>query len=319
MLIKKFTQLILSGSMIAVLTACGGLEVNISPNETLIKPDQQLNITGIEQFSGSKTILIPSNYVQTLVSGEQIASNNGAHSKVNVKVSGMTTELGQELATELYNDLVVRLRKSGWNILTYKDIKSNPTMAKLDVMKFDKDFGFTGFEKDYTGQGDKVWMMSSPKGIPVFDFDFTGNWPPVNEIQAIANTMGANALLPRYVFATPVMYSGNSRGYKKSNASTGLAPRIDLLGGFSYFMFSGGRIAVSENIALAEEVGSIKKISSSSGTDISLFNFNAFRSTAKGSYIMNLDIDKYKKSVLRAGKNLNKAVVEALSVAYQNK
>jgi len=305
-----------------MMTACGGsLPVKMSANTTFDKPDEQLSVNGrgIDMFTSSKTIMVPGVYVQTMVRGEQKASNNGAHSKTSVVVKGITNELGQTLATALYQDLIKRLRDSGWTVLTYQDIKSDPKVAEdvadIDHMPFDKDLGFIGFEKDYTGRGDKTWMMSSPKGIPVFDFDFTGNWPPISDFEKIGRAIGATPVLPRYVFTAPVMYSETGRGYKRSIAKTGLVPAMEMRGGYSYIIYPYGSIAINHNMRLSENIGTIEKVSASSSENRTLFIGNVFRTMSKGSYVMNLDIPAYKKAALQAGKDLNKAAVEAINAA----
>ncbi len=305
--------------MVSMITACSSLPIKMSANTTFDKPDEQLNAWGVDLFTSSKTILVPTSYVQTLVHGEQKASNNGAHSKVNVTVKGMTEQLGQELATILHQDLVSRLRDSGWNVLTYKDIKSNPEvagdLADIDIMKLDKDLGFVGFETNYAGAGDKIWLLSSPKGVPVFDFDFTGTNPPIVDFESIGREIGANPIIPRYVFMAPVMYSETSDGYKRSTASAGLVPAMEMLHGFSYIMYPYGSVYTKQTIRLSENIGDIKKVSSSSSDDRSLFVGNIFRSMSKGEYVMTLDVTAYKKAALQAGKDLNKVAVEAINAA----
>lgn len=307
-----------------MLAGCGAsVPIKMTGNPTFDAPESQINVDGVGELTDSNKILVPSNWVQSMVSGEQKAYRNGAHAKATVHIGGMTSELGEEIASALYQDLIEKLENDGWQVMTYADIRNHPDLADIDLMEVDEDYGFTGVEKDYTGQGDKVWMYSSPSATPTYDLDFTGNHPPMTDFHAIAKDMGANLVWPRYMFVTPVMYSEDARGYKKSYASVGLLPALELNKNYSMMKFHGegggwGQLSPTVNRRLDDSVGEISQISESQTEDRTLFVFDVFRSMSKGDYSMKLDRDAFKQAALKAGKDLNTLTVEAFSGALKS-
>lgn len=321
-MIKKMIYSALLGSMLA-LAGCGAsLPVKMNANSTFSNPAEQVGVNGISSLTESKKILVPSNWVQTMVSGEQKSYKDGAHAKANVHIGGMTSQLGEEIATELYDDLVTKLRNDGWEVFTFEDIKNNSDVVDIDRMEVDKDYGFTGIEKDYTGQGDKVWMFSSPASAPTFDLDFTGIQPPTSDLHSIARSLGAHMVWPRYMFVTPIMYSETASGYKKNYASVGLVPAVELNHSFSSINFNSlkggwGAIKPNEVKRIADNVGEIEELSASQSQDVALFSFNVFRSMSKGDYKMILNQSAFKDATVKAGKDLNSLAVDAFNAALK--
>jgi len=166
-----------------------------------------------------------------------------------------------------------------------------------------------------------VYMTATPEGTPYFAPQKVGlpGAPNLHKVHSkIAKKVDANLLMPTYRFNAPVAYGDTGRGYKKSVAQANVAPALDLVqadSGFYSVKGAWGGLTLEEPVRLAESVGSITQIDSSTSQDVALFTFDTFRSIAKGEYAFTLDLDAYKAAVLKAATDFNSVLVEELKVA----
>ncbi len=292
---------------------------NLLPNDSFDTPNKQFHVKGIKKFGKSDTILLPMIYLHTLVQGTHKQSKGGAHAKAEFSVSNLSPDLGAELATEIHHDLVLKLRSSGWTVLTYEDVKDHAGWSKLKRARPEKVIGVDGF-KNNLGFGDQYWMTSYPKGTPNLktqSFGAKGAADLHSVHTKVAKKIGANLLFPVLRFDSPVAYGSSGRGYKKTKASASVIPAMELgyaHSGFYSVKGAWGGVDLKSSVRISESVGSITKVDESSGKDVSLFTFKTFRSIAKGDYVMTLDEAAYRNTILKVAKDYNDLLVSALKV-----
>jgi hypothetical protein len=315
-MIKK----LLTATLITTLavTAHAG---KLTPNQTFQNPDKQLEVKGADAFKKSDTILLPGIFLQTLAEGRHTQSKGGSHAKATYAITNLSPQQGEEMATEIYNDLVSKLKASGWKVLTYEDTKSNPAWAKLKTAENLKDIGTPGFTGNY-GYGPIVWMTSHPANGFKAEIAGGGLAPGHNLWNKVAKPLNANLLFPVIRFDAPVAFGSSDRGYSSVSSSAGVIPAMNLSfisagiigakGAWGSAEFRGG-MRVSEN------VGEITVANQSSSKDISLFNFETFRSISKGDYLMTLNEDEYRKTIMQVATDYNTLLVESLKEALPKK
>ncbi len=311
----------LSISILVFAVSCSAFAgVKLAPSDSFVNPNKQFAVKGIKKFAKSDTILLPMIYLHTLVQGIHKESKGGAHAKAEFSISNLSPDLGTELATEIHQDLVLKLRASGWKVLTYEDVKDHAGWSKLKRARPEKVIGVDGF-KNNLGFGDQYWMTSYPEGTPNLQnqsFGVKGAADLHNIHTKVAKAIGANLLFPVLRFDSPVAYGSSGRGYKNTKASASVIPAMDLgyaHSGFYSVKGAWGGVDLKSSVRVSESVGSITKVDESSSQDVSLFTFKTFRSIAKGDYLMTLDETAYKKTILKVAKDYNDLLVSALKDA----
>lgn len=303
-----------------LFTAAATAGPGLTPNTTFDNPKRQFDVDKIQKFRDSDTILVPSFYLHTLVEGAYKSSNGGAHAKAKFSVTNLSPEVGTELVTALYHDLIDKLRADGWKVLTYADVADHAGWAACKTIEPHKELGVPGFDHNF-GHGKQVWMTSQPPegyqaqplkiGLPGTPdlFKFHGK---------VAKPLGANLLLPVLRFDGPVGYGSKSRGFNRRSAEAGVTPVMNLAianSGFYSVKGAWGGVNAKEAIQVADNIGTIELLDSEDSKDVSLYSFNTFRSISKGDYRVTLNLDAYKQAVLQAGRDYNSLLVEALSAA----
>ena len=295
----------------------------LTPNNTFKNPKAQFEVKSIKKFKSSDTILVPTLYLHTLVEGAYTQSNKNAHAKAKYAITNLSPELGAELATAIYQDLIQKLKASGWKVLTYADTKDHPGWQKLKQIQPHKELGVPGFDFNF-GHGNQLWMTSLPQGSFLASPIKIGNPGSANlhKIHTkIAKDLGVNLLFPVFRYDGPVAYGTKSRGYKRKSASANIAPVLDLAyvhSGFYSQKAAWGGVNSKESVRVSENIGSILEVGSSQSKDVSLFTFDTFRSIAKGDYQVTLDLDVYKNAILKSATDYNSLLVEALKEAKPN-
>ncbi len=298
---------------------CAG--VKLTPNETFTNPKKQLEVSGIKRFQKSDTILVPGIMLHALVEGQHKASKGGAHAKANFAISNLSPELGEAMATEIYTDLVTKLIASGWKIITYEDSKDHKGWGKIAAPKNLKVTGLPGLAGT-PGFSKNVWMTSYPSNGAKIAAGKTGE-APIHKIHGeVAKSLKANLLFPIFRYDGPVGYGSTGKGYKKSTASAGISPAMDLnkiRSGFYNVKGGFGWISLKDGLRVSENIGDIEQVNGSSSANTSLFSFETFRSVAKGDYLLTLNEAEYKKAILQSATDYNTLLVEALIPALPKK
>ncbi len=289
----------------------------LTPNATFSNPDKQLEVKGTDAFKKSNTILVPGIMLHTLVEGRHTQSKGGAHAKAKYALTNLSPQLGEELATEIYNDLVSKLKASGWKVLTYDETKDHAGWAKVKTAENFKEIGTPGFSGNY-GHGAISWMTSYPKNGVKAEVQAGGLSPTFAVHSKVAKNLNANLLFPAIRFDAPVAWGSSDRGYSNVSASAGVIPAMNLTmlsAGLTNSKGAWGWVDLKAHQRVAENVGVIAVADKSSSSDVSLFNFQTFRSISKGDYLMTLNEAEYKKAILQTAFDYNSLLVEALKPA----
>jgi len=309
--------------VIAAFTCFSIAGTGLTPNDTFTNPKAQLEIKSIKKFKGSDTILVPAIYLHTLVEGAYTQSNKNAHAKAKYALTNLSPELGREMATVIYRDLVQKLKTSGWKVLTYQDTKAHPGWAKLDRIEPFKGLGVPGFDFNF-GHGKQIWMTTLPEGG--FPAEPLKRGAPgsanIHKIHTkVAKDLGANLLFPVFRFDGPVAYGSKSRGYKRRSASANIVPAMDLAyihSGFYSKKAAWGGVNATKAIRVSENIGTIQQVEASRSDNMSFFTFETFRTISKGDYQVTLDLEAYRKAIIQSATDYNTILVEALKAALPN-
>ncbi len=296
---------------------------HLSPSPTFDNPTKQFEIKNIKKFKGSDTILIPSLYLNLLVEGKYTQSNRGAHAKAKYALTNLDPEFANQMATSIYQDLVKKLKASGWKVLTYNDTRDHPGWAALDEIKDHKKLGIPGYGSNL-GNGGQLWMIALPdngfRAQPLKVGD--SGAPNIHKIHTkVARDIGANMLFPVYRYDGPVVFGTKSSGYKKKRASAEIIPAMNLASiqsGFYSKKGAWGGINAKQTFRVSEKIGSIQEVDASKSKDISLFTFQTFRSISKGDFQVTLDLEEYKRAILQSASDYNSLLVEGLKAALPN-
>lgn len=321
-MMRLFSMICLVVSLFSSSLSYAGNSLPVT--DTFPEPDKQFKVSGIKYLKKSDTIVVPSMYLHTLVEGTHHESKNGAHARVNYAVTNLGPELGEEIATLIYDDLIAKLKASGWKVLTYEDTKDQADWEKIGIADPLKQIGVEGYKWNW-GYGDQYWMTSYPKGTPHFAPLKIGapGTPDIFKItKKVGKKLDANVLFPVYTFAAPIAYGSTDRGYKKSTAEAALAPKLSLYyvgGNFMNPKAAGGVVQLKEAIDVADNVGTAERVEEVNQQDTSLFSFNVFRSVAKGDYAFTLDTESFKNAIVKTGKDFNTLLVAAYQEALPKK
>jgi hypothetical protein len=266
----------------------------------------------VKQIKDSKTYLVPTVTLHLSHHGSISVRNEarGASSAASATfgVEGLDKAIAQGLAAKIEEDLVTKLRAAGFNVLTWNDVKDDPSLTKRGRMTADKDLGLPA-SKDV--QGKLIYMETNPTDEQALA---TGRgWAPM-AYGTVAKARGAVVIWPEIWLDYPQLAANKSAGYRTARASISVAPGMDLRSFMVHVMNpkgAGGAIRAVGPIDVADEVGSLEQISATSTRIAS----NIGR--RRGDYALTLDVAAFSDRVLRAGAAVNDLVVAQALQAHR--
>jgi hypothetical protein len=261
-------------------------------------------------LGSSRTYLIPSVNLVVSAMGSVWAKSGGAKAHGKYYVDGLKKELLQELAAKVQDDLVTRMRAAGYTVLTYDDVKSDPTVASQGRNTADARFGLptTG------GLGMPVtFVVATPTDAQAFDAPIQGSaWP----FRGLAKAKDLIVLVPEIRYTVPQMFGETESGYKRDSAGIATDPAMILEGvTVSAVNAKGGQPGIQiqrHGKRLAADVaGTIRKVSEDKTT------VSGSWETASGDYVMTLDPTAFSDGILRVGYAVNGLIVAEAVKAHR--
>ncbi|HVU18524.1 MAG TPA: hypothetical protein VHD32_16595 [Candidatus Didemnitutus sp.] len=252
----------------------------------------------------AKTFIVPTVILYVSESGSVWAmSRNGdanaqAHAKFHVL--GLDKAFVQDLARQIQDDLIAKLRAAGYTVKTYDDIKTHPDVVGHGRESPDNEAGLPTTSKESLS-----WIIVAPSDAQTFDRPIQG---PAWWLKGVAENKETMVLVPEISFAVPQVYGESTTGYKRAEASINLSPAmklhvaniwaVDGKGGTASIMVleHGKRLA-------AEVTGTLKKVSEDKT------NFTRSWGRNSSDYVFHLDPQAFSDGVLRVGFAINTMIV----------
>ena len=274
-----------------------------------LNPDRVIVSAFGGSLGSSKTFYVPTATIIVSASGSVWAqSKNGsanaqAHAKFYVR--GLDKALLQDLARQVQDDLVKKLRDAGYTVLTYEDLKTDPRMVKHDRDDPDDKWHLPTMHKD-----PNVYLLANPTDAQAFDKPITG---PLFWMRDLIKEKGVIAIVPEITFTVPQVWGEKTTGYKRAEANVNITPALKLAGAMIYTANAKGpvNIQIQEHGTrlVAETAGTIKKVDEDS------YNFTSSWGRSSADYVFYLDQKVFAAGVLRVSDQINTYVVEKIKKA----
>lgn len=326
---KRFHSL--SCGLLACLAALAAFTASAQTDAPAFSiPEKQIDVMNIKHLKTAKRILLPTAYVEVLNWGKITsvtqtsalqtlggASNSTARSTMEVAVPSDVALL-RGIADELYLDLATKLRAAGWEVITFDDVKSDPTFAKQKQEDTDPKIG-APVRKVSLGKQKMHYTVVAPTGMPVLD---PGMTMPLFGLRSLLKDRETHALETTYRFDPIALTAKGRHGIGSNTASTAAAANLTLSYAQATFVTSKlapGNVRIKEPVAVVGDIGEIKKAADVSPqvanaiSEALTFLGNAGSiSSNKGLYICEVDQPALKTSILLAGKTFNDEIVKGL-------
>jgi len=297
-----------------------------------------VNVGYVEDMASyGKVVVVPTAYVKLLVDGSVFVakqgsalsalgggSTNSVKSKANYKVAGIDKAFAQALAKQAYDDFVAKLRGAGYTVLTYDDIKGRDFVASAARNTGNADWGLP--TETAVGARD-TYVVAAPSDEMAFKIGFTGVFAEFIKYGKPKFTDAA-VVIPTYTINAPQAWGETGSGFNRIEASTTVAPGMNLQAASSPWMgapkvrMGGGNapgvVTKEPVINLTEIAGTLSKEDTTSGTanalskTLSLFGGGSVTGNS-ANYTFTIDPAAYTAGALRGITGFNAEVAKALS------
>lgn len=285
---------------------------------------QDLESVGVTTLTPSKRVAIPTLYVKMMQWGRMAPvphpdSANNSGSKKDRGTRPML-EMGvaidpkvlQEIARELYQDLVLQLRASGWEVITFRDLSTSTALFRLEQEEVDTNSGAVVDTTSPTKEK-RRYSKIAPENMPVLK---TGDGPGISWLGKVAEEQGVLILVPSYVF-DPVAFEAAAQ----PSGATTLAPlgeRASLQLVYAAFDFvdpksNSGLIRTRSPVQLWADIGSLAP-PAEKGPEVAYALPKRFAADAikkKVFYLLRPDLPALAHCVTDGAKEFNRAAVHS--------
>lgn len=294
-----------------------------------------------EHLSTGNVLIVPTVYVSFPVAGKVGVSQSGSawatigggsantvKASAQFTVNGLDKALAQQIAKQVYDDLIAQLRATGYTVLSYEDIKDRDVLRKASRKKPDADWGLP---TDKTNGITTV--QAAPSDEQNFEWGFNGG--VFNQFISLGKTKLTDGILmiPEFTITAPQMWGEKGEGYSTISAAVKGAPAMQMtVAGVSWLtnkpkveMGGGPRVGVHMKgvVGLSDKVGELKMLEdTTSGAANAISKTLGFLSgtgsitSQSASYTMTIDREAY---VAAAVGGMRKFNAEVAKVAAKQK
>jgi hypothetical protein len=264
---KRHPFAVVAGSLLAAL-ALAPLQAQSPAAGLLSIPDpvaldKQIDLDGGKHLKDMKTIIIPTVLLRVSARGSLTVVNQGrffetdgntAKATAKFVVAGLDKAYIQDLARQLQNDLVARLRNAGFTVLTWDDIKANPEVVAMKRYKADAPYevptgGPTGSKNTY--------LMAFPSDEQAIDPPFQGYaWG----FRKVAKDLDAGIMVPEYLVEAPLLTGAKKHGVSTRGVTVSVFPEMTVSAFMPFNTAKGawGSLRLKSAIGdLADSVGTL--------------------------------------------------------------
>jgi len=283
----------------------------------------QFNSGGEKELRGPRKILVPMAIIRFATRGSLFVANQGrffesngrsARAKGKFVVAGLEKAYIQDLARQVQDDFIARLRAAGHTVLTYADVQDNAEVVKMGRYKPDDDYGMP------TGSGNpamkNTYLMAFPSDAQAIDPPFQGyGWG----FRKVAKELDAIVMVPEYIIDAPLLTGSRRNGVSSRSASVAVYPEMLVFGhmlfwtpkgGWGYFRLNQSIGELSDNVG---EIGAADDDSPRAANAIAaglaqLGPLGADMQSKTGTWGMKLHPARYTSAVLRGTVSFNMAI-----------
>ncbi len=189
-------------------------------------PSSHVQADATKTFRASDTIIVPTLYLRVVTDGSIFvakgAGSSTASAKGSYSVHGLDRAALLALATQLQDNFVAQLRKDGWKVLTYEDIKADAEVVQMTRNAPENALGFPQ-EKDRAGQMN--FAIVTPTDAQNFKPAMQGtHWT----FRHVAKARNATVVIPHLDIVAPQVWGESRKGYKSATAEVKTAPGLNL-------------------------------------------------------------------------------------------
>ena len=233
------------------------------------------------------------------------SANAQAHAKFYVR--GLDKAMLQDLARQVQDDLVAKLRAAGLTVLTYEDLKTDPRIMKHSRDEPDDKWHLPTWSKD-----PNVYLLANPTDAQAFDKPITG---PLFWLQDLAKEKNLIMIVPELTFNVPQVWGEKTTGYKRAEANINITPALKFMGAMIYIANGKGPVNIQiyehGTRLVAENAGTLKKVDEDS------YNFTSSWGRSSADYVFTLDQKVFAAGVLRVADQVNTYTVEQIKKAQK--
>ena len=279
----------------------------------------QVNADNFNQLRGPKKILVPTALVRFATRGSLTVVNQGrffqtgggtARAKGKFIVAGLEKAYVQDLARQLQDDFIARLRAMGHTVLTYDDVKQHEEVLKMGRYQPDNDWGMpTGGPR-----GSKnTYLMAFPSDTQAIDPPFQGyGWG----FRKVTKDLDAIVVVPEYIIDSPLLGGSRRHGVSSRSANVSISADMTMFAFFPFHTAKGGwgSFGLKGPFGdLGEDVGTIgdatddsPRVANALASGLAqLTSLGGDMQTRTGTWGMRIDRAKYAEAVLRGGVSVN--------------
>ncbi|NVO04555.1 MAG: hypothetical protein HXX19_00605 [Rhodoferax sp.] len=286
-------------------------------------------------LDSNRTLVIPTLYVSVLTDGSIAASkrsglfsssNNVAKASASYKVTGFDKAYVQQLAQAAYEDLVDQLRKAGYTVLTYDDVK-------------DRDFVKAAARQTSVGamglptksEGPNNFVYAAPSDEQVFKSGFGGGDLAEFQSGGKSRFTDATLIVPTYTFVSPQSWGEGSSGYKSVSAEVNVAEGMNMQSARATWMgqprvrIMTGIPGVATKFALqnvTEKSGALTKMADTTpqaanalSSVLNMLGGGGVIKSNSSEWQLAIDRDAYRAGVLNGVRAFNAEVAKAAAAA----
>lgn len=193
---------------------------------------------GEKNFGASPVLIVPTLNLYLPVAGKVFVAKQGSalsgigrrggantvRASANFAVTGLDKALAQQLAKEVYDDLVSKLRAAGYTVKTYEDIANLDVVKRAEREKPDAAWGIP-IVKD----GSNMSLVATPSDGAAFKTGLAGGVFDAF-MHFGKSTLGeGTVIIPSYYIACPQAWGEKNESYSSISAEVNVAPGMNLM------------------------------------------------------------------------------------------
>lgn len=282
-----------------------------------------------------KTVVVPTLYLTLLTDGRVAATKQAgmlqsgsgtAKASARYRVAGLDKAFARQLARAAYDDFVAGMRKAGYKVLTYADIRDRDYVKGAQRETASADAGLPTLS-----EGGNNYIVVTPSDEQHFKSGFAGGIVAEFQSGGKSKFTDATLIVPEYTFVAPQAWAEGSRGYKSVSAAANVAHGMNMWRGSvvwmgqpkSRMMRGIPGVATKEQVInVIEQAGTLTQTADTTpqsanalGSLLSGLTGSGSIQSSSAEYELKIDRQAYARGVMTGVRSFNAEVVKTASAA----